>query len=103
MSPLVRRFTRALFLAGLLTTLQALPGAAAAPCEFLRDDGSFRECTFTEKYGKCLVTALESYEDCVQGSDGIVHRLVCELAVQVDMMACHLGMVGEAGKLVTPV
>ena len=49
-----------------------------------------RDCTFLEEHGHCLVTALESYDQCVEDSDGFWDRAGCEVGVQVDLLACNL-------------
>jgi len=88
-----------------LTLLSAGPLATIAhaqDCKFERQDGTSRECTFTERYGKCLVTALESYYECYEDADGRLRRLGCDTAVQVDLAACSLEMIGDVLRLLSP-
>lgn len=98
----VRRSLRAAVLTILVTMLSGAPLAALGDCEFLRESGEFRGCTFTEEAGQCLVWALESYYDCIEGVDDWLDRTVCEFAVQVDIFACNLEMIGDLLRLLSP-
>jgi hypothetical protein len=51
-----------------------------------------RDCTFLEEHGYCLVTALESYDQCKEDADSFFDHHVCELGVQVDLLACNAGL-----------
>lgn len=70
-------------------------GAGAQDCPAVDDLGDPRDCTFTERYGECLVTAYESYTGCVGDSDDWFDRAVCEGAVQIDLLACHASLPWE--------
>jgi hypothetical protein len=101
--PVLRRIVPLLSLVTFLGLGPLATQVYAQECEFLTDDGDTRPCTFTEKYGQCLYWAYESYYDCVEDSGSFIERAACELGVQVDILACTLGMFGEAVDLVTPV
>lgn len=51
-----------------------------------------RPCTFLESHGACLWAALDSYDACIEGVGGFFERVGCELGVQVDLLACNLGL-----------
>ena len=51
-----------------------------------------RPCTFLEEHGGCLWNAFESYDACKEDADGLFQHLACELGVQVDLLACNLGL-----------
>lgn len=51
-----------------------------------------RPCTFLEEHGACLWYALDSYGGCKLDADGFLDNAVCELGVQVDLLACNLGL-----------
>ena len=51
-----------------------------------------RSCTFLEEHGACLWNALDSYGGCKDGADGFLDNLGCELGIQVDLLACNLGL-----------
>lgn len=79
------------------------PAAAAqSPCEFLMDDGSTRDCTFTERFGRCAYWAYTSYTDCSDENEGLWDWFVCEVAYEFDFLACELEMIGNVLELVTP-
>lgn len=93
-----------------LTALFGLAGpgsspaeAAAQECTFLMEDGTERQCTFTESYGQCLYWAYQSYTQCQDPTeDEWTSWFVCELAYQVDSLACTLEMLGDAIGLLNP-
>jgi hypothetical protein len=75
-------------------SLMALPPSLPAQtdgCKAYDKYGDARPCTFLEEHGRCLVSALDSYEDCWERG-GFWNRTGCFLAVQVDLLACNLGM-----------
>lgn len=78
------------------------PADAAQECRFMMDDGTPRECTFTERYGQCLYWAYYSYITCSDPDDGWGGWLICEAGYQVDLLACSLAMIGDAIGLLTP-
>lgn len=94
----------------LLTALVGLAGpgsgpeeAAAQECSFLMEDGTKRACTFTENYGQCLYFAYQSYMHCQDPTeDAWTSWFVCEIAYQVDNLACTLEMIGDAIGLLNP-
>lgn len=92
----------ALLLATLTLTAGAPDAAAAQECQFQLEDGSIRKCTFTEQYGQCLFGAWQSYQDCLVMGETWAHKLMCDVAVEVDMLACTLGMLGDAVRLLSP-
>jgi hypothetical protein len=93
-------------LAALFAVVPLLAGtpasAAQIPCEFPMDDGTMRECTFTERFGQCAFWAYTSYQDCSDHHEGIWDWFVCEAAYEFDFLACELEMVGDVIRLVTP-
>lgn len=98
----IRRSLRAAVLTILVTMLSGAPLAALGECEFMKESGELRGCTFTEEAGQCLVWALESYYDCVEDAEDWLDRAVCELAVQVDLFACNVEMAGELLRRLSP-
>ena len=74
---------------GILFPAQPLP-AQDAGCKAVDRNDQPRECTFTEEHGYCLVTALDSYYECAETATDLMDRVVCELAVQVDLFACNV-------------
>jgi len=80
----------------LFTLLVILPvrrlPAQEASCIAVDMNDLPRACTFLENHGACLVGALDSYYACVEDADGILDRLSCEIGVQVDLLACNLGL-----------
>ena len=76
---------------GILLPAQPLP-AQDAGCRAVNDFDQPRDCTFTEEHGYCLVTALESYYECAQTAEDLLDRVVCEVAVQVDLLACNVAL-----------
>jgi len=86
-----------------LTALLILndPAPAAASTQSCRVTGSYgstRGCTALERYGQCLTNAFSSYHDCLKfsrrrtGLKRFGRRAACEIGVQVDLFACHLGL-----------
>jgi hypothetical protein len=51
-----------------------------------------RDCTFLEEHGACLWNSLDSYGACLDEGDGFWDRMACEVGVQVDLLACNLGL-----------
>lgn len=51
-----------------------------------------RDCTFLEEHGACLWNALDSHDLCSDGADGFFDHAACEIGVQVDLLACNLGL-----------
>ena len=51
-----------------------------------------RDCTFLEEHGACLWNALDSRDTCKDVADGFWDNAVCEVGVQVDLLACNLGL-----------
>jgi hypothetical protein len=81
----------------LLITLTVLASAQGIPaqstgCIAVDRNDLPRKCTFLEEHGYCLWSALDSYEACKEDGNGILNALSCELGVQVDLLACNLGM-----------
>jgi hypothetical protein len=96
---------KALCLAAALASLPLAltpPHVVAQECEFLMDDGTTRSCTFTEEYGQCIHFAYYSYESCSDPDDNWSEWMICELAFQVDLLACTLEMLGNAVRLISP-
>ena len=79
-----------LALAVLLPTRE-LP-AQETGCVAVDRDDMPRTCTFLEEHGACLWYALDSYDWCKEGADGFLDHLGCEVGVQVDLLACNLGL-----------
>ncbi len=77
---------------GLLLPAQELPAQDETGCVALDQNDMPRDCTFLEEHGACLWNALDSYETCREDSEGFLDRAACEIAVQVDLLACNLGM-----------
>ncbi len=51
-----------------------------------------RKCTFLEEHGYCLVNALESYYQCALDADSFWENAVCQMGVQVDLLACNISL-----------
>ncbi|TFH66600.1 MAG: hypothetical protein E4G90_02685 [Gemmatimonadales bacterium] len=51
-----------------------------------------RDCTFLEEHGACLWNALDSRDTCKDDADGFFDNTACEVGVQVDLLACNLGL-----------
>ena len=51
-----------------------------------------RNCTFLEEHGACLWNALDSHDACNGDADGFLDHAACEIGVQVDLLACNLGL-----------
>ena len=77
---------------GILLPTQELPAQDETGCIAVDQNEMPRDCTFLEEHGACLWNALDSYWSCRKHSDGFIDRTVCEVAVQVDLLACNLGM-----------
>jgi hypothetical protein len=103
-SPLVSLLKVLCLLAALSTLALAAtaPDAAAQECKLLMEDGTERDCTFTEKYGQCLFWAYDSYKSCSEPGDGWAIQAMCEIALEVDLLACTLAMIGDGIGLLTP-
>lgn len=79
-------------LAVLLVLIATPPSARAQQCEAVDQNDMPRDCTFLEEHGECLVSALDSYDGCIEDGDGFVDRIVCEAGVQIDLLACNLAL-----------
>jgi hypothetical protein len=77
---------------GLFLPVQELPAQDETGCIAVDKHGMPRDCTFLEEHGACLWNALDSYDTCREDSDGFLDRAGCEIGVQVDLLACNLGM-----------
>jgi hypothetical protein len=80
-----------LFTLMLVLPIRRLP-AQESSCIAVDMNDMPRACTFLENHGACLVGALDSYYACREGAGGILDRLACEIGVQVDLLACNLGL-----------
>lgn len=98
----IRRSLRAAVLTVLVTMLSGAPLAALGECEFVRETGELRGCTFTEEHGQCLSWAFDSYYDCVEDAKTLLDRAVCEAAVQIDLFACNLEAIGDLLRMISP-
>jgi hypothetical protein len=87
-----RVFWGALLLVALsvMTIPPSLP-AQTDDCKATNRYGDARPCTFLEEHGRCLVSALDSYYECWDRG-GFWRRVGCFTAVQVDLLACNLGL-----------
>jgi hypothetical protein len=74
-----------------LSPPKALP-AQDTSCAAVDRNDQPRPCTFLEEHGGCLWYALDSYYSCVEDGEGFLDRVACEVAVQVDLLACNLGL-----------
>jgi len=74
-----------------LLPTQDLP-AQDTKCQAVDKYDQPRDCTFLEEHGACLWNALDSYDTCKGDADGFLENTVCEVGVQVDLLACNLGM-----------
>lgn len=88
--PIIWGIVILLGLAVLLPT-RDLP-AQEAGCEAVDMNDMPRPCTFLEEHGACLWYALDSHDACVEGADGFWEHAGCEVGVQVDLLACNLGL-----------
>lgn len=61
-------------------------------CEALDRYDYPRPCTFMEKYGECLWSALDSLDQCLERKESFLDGLACHAGTQVDLLACNLGM-----------
>ena len=50
--------------------------------------GHERECSATENYTRCLRVAAIAYFQCELNADGFVDRAFCDLAYNLDAIAC---------------
>lgn len=73
------------------TPPRSLPAQDTA-CSAVDRDDQPRPCTFLEEHGGCLWYALDSYYSCKEDADGFLDHAACELGVQVDLLACNLGL-----------
>ncbi|MGD2121660.1 MAG: hypothetical protein PVJ76_07940 [Gemmatimonadota bacterium] len=78
--------------AGVLLPAQELPAQDGTGCIAVDQNGMPRDCTFLEEHGACLWNALDSHTTCTDNADGFLDRAACEIGVQVDLLACNLGM-----------
>jgi len=76
-------------LAVLLPT-QDLPAEETCPAVDMYDQP--RPCTFLEEHGACLWYSLDSFDACIEGSGGFWDSAACHVGVQVDLLACNLGL-----------
>ncbi len=77
---------------GVLLPAQELPAQDETGCIAVDQNDMPRDCTFLEEHGACLWNALDSYATCRDWADGFLDRAACEISVQVDLLACNLGM-----------
>ena len=77
---------------GLCLPAQELPAQNAGGCSAVDINDLPRNCTFLEEHGGCLWNALDSYGGCRGESVGFLGRVSCEVGVQVDLLACNLGL-----------
>ena len=61
-------------------------------CAAVDLDDQPRPCTFLEEHGACLWYAMDSYYGCKDHADGFLQHTACEIGVQVDLLACNLGL-----------
>ena len=77
---------------GVLLPAQELPAQDETGCIAVDQNDMPRDCTFLEEHGACLWNALDSYATCRDWASGFLDRAACEISVQVDLLACNLGM-----------
>jgi hypothetical protein len=77
---------------GVLLPAQELPAQDETGCIAVDKHEMPRDCTFLEEHGACLWNALDSHDTCVEDAEGFLDKAACEIAVQVDLLACNLGM-----------
>lgn len=82
----------ALIAVAVLVFARAPAVSAQAECEAVDMDEIPRACTFLERHGQCLWNSLDSYDRCVEDSQWIWERAGCEIAVQVDLLACNFAL-----------
>ena len=75
-----------------LLPAQELPAGETVGCIAVDQYDMPRDCTFLEEHGGCLWYALDSYDVCKMEADGFLEHAACELGVQVDLLACNLGL-----------
>lgn len=77
----------------ILVLMVGMPGrelpAEEVGCIAVDSNDMPRACTFLEEHGACLWYALDSYDSCKVGADGLLERTLCEIGVQVDLLACN--------------
>jgi hypothetical protein len=78
--------------AAVLLPTQELPAQDGSSCIAVDQHDLPRECTFLEEHGACLWNALDSHATCTLDASGFLERAACEIGVQVDLLACNLGM-----------
>jgi hypothetical protein len=78
--------------AAVLMPARPLPAQDSDRCIAVDMNDMPRDCTFLEEHGSCLWNALDSYYSCRESADGFLERAACEVGVQVDLLACNLGM-----------
>jgi len=75
-----------------LLPAEQLPAQDTGGCEAVDVYGVPRNCTFLEEHGACLWYALDSHDSCAMDAEGFWGHAACEVGVQVDLLACNLGM-----------
>ena len=75
----------------LLLSAKELP-AQGTECIAVDQFDMPRDCTFLEEHGECLWNALDSRDTCKDEADGFWDNAVCEVGVQVDLLACNFGL-----------
>lgn len=78
----------------IVLTLGATLAAAESvwACEAIDRYDQPRPCTFMEKYGECLWSALDSLDQCLETKESILDWARCHTGTQVDLLACNFGM-----------
>ena len=75
-----------------LLPAQDLPAQDTGGCIAVDMYDQPRNCTFLEEHGGCLWYALDSYGSCKVDAEGFWSNAACEVGVQVDLLACNLGL-----------
>ena len=76
---------------GILLPTGGLP-AQDAGCIAVDSNDMPRSCTFLEEHGGCLWYALDSYDSCMEETEGFWASAGCQIGVQVDLLACNMSM-----------
>ncbi len=82
----------------LVAALALSAGPLLAECQ--NRDGTARECTPSENYGKCQAAADDAHAQCLEDANGAMQRGSCHIGRGVDGVGCAIGLIGDtAGEL----
>ena len=77
----------------LVMILAMTAGPLLADC--MNQNGTSRDCTATENWGQCVDGARDAYNQCWDGTSNWFGRLGCAAGYDLDLGACHSGLIKE--------